>query len=258
MTAIEVRELVRQGAVVAIVACAILLFILGLPGCASAGPYRAPTYPKPPVSQLPTTEDHSQEGYRLGFVEFDDQGWFYTPGRDQLREVESMVASASNLASASPTPIILVAYVHGWKNNASEDPGNNAIDFRQEMQRIAAMERQSSAALKQTARPVVGVYIGWPGLSATFEPFKELSFYARKNTGDRVGNYGGVTEVLTRLEALNNEINRPGHAKAEAITKEQAGRRSYFIVVGHSFGAQVVYNSLLPIMTENLSKFQNR
>ena len=74
-----------------------------------------------------------------------------------------------------------------------------------------------------------------------------MTFYSRKNTGDRVGQYGGVTEVLSRLNKVNESIN--GEIQAQ---KDSGAQESYFIVVGHSFGAQVVYDSLLTIMTDNL------
>jgi hypothetical protein len=230
-------------AVAAILALAVAL-IMALGGCASMGPYRSPNN----VVQSPA-------GYQLGFVEFDDQGWFWTPGREQLLAVEQMIARTARLDTARPQPLILIAYVHGWKNNASDDPNINAAAFAQELGRLAASERLAASSENRTPRPVVGVYIGWPGLSIRWDPAKELSFWSRKNTGDRVGYYGGVTEVLTRLEALTSEINHPGRSKATVIaTAANVGSHgSYFVVVGHSFGAQVVYNALLPVMTENLS-----
>ena len=99
--------------------------------------------------------------------------------------------------------IILVAFVHGWQNNADPDRQNNTQEFKAMLANLAEEER---AKHQQDARKIVGVYIGWPGLSADVQPFQDASFYSRKNTGDRVGYYGGVTEVLSRLESLNDSI----------------------------------------------------
>jgi hypothetical protein len=209
-----------------------LAVALALAGCASRGPFRAT---EPVVAGA---------GYKAGFVEFDEQGWFWTADRSQLSAVEKLIIQESHLGERNAggkilsRGIILVAFVHGWKHNAAPNDENV-----QSFQQLLAMLARHEATLPEAERhPVVGIYLGWPGLAANHEPALELSFYSRKDTGDKVGYYGGVTETLVRLRNLSSLING---------TRGQ-NPRSYFIVAGHSFGAQVVFNSLAAIMAEHL------
>jgi hypothetical protein len=222
---------------------------LFLVGCASPGPYRTDADARHQI-----IETGPAGAYQVGYVEFDEQGWFWMPDsgtgdisyREQMRKVQNMVTDAAQLDPTRPKAaqgIVLVAFVHGWRNNAAPDPDdNNVAKFKGLLQHLADGER---ARAPLAPRKVVGVYIGWPGLSYNVEPLETASFYSRKNTADRVGLYGGVTEVLSRLEYLNDSINDSLRDNAPA---------SVFIVMGHSFGAQVVSGSLLQIMTQRLAE----
>ncbi len=226
---------------------ALAAMCLLLSGCAYPGPYRTDADPQHQI-----VEHFDAEGYDVGYVEFDEQGWFWMPDngkddighREQMLKVQDMIVDAAQYDPTKRTAksIILVAFVHGWRNNAAPDPKNNTAQFKGMLAQLAKDER---AANPTNPRKVVGVYIGWPGLSADVEPLETLSFYSRKNAGDRVGHYGGVTEVLSRLESLNDSINewRPSDAVA-----------SFYVVVGHSFGAQVVYNSVMGVMTQRVAE----
>jgi hypothetical protein len=89
-------------------------------------------------------------------------------------------------------------------------------------------------------RKVVGVYAGWRGLSAKWEPFKELSFWERKNTAHKIG-HGAMTQLLADLENIQTASNR-------AIGPD--GPRTEFIIMGHSFGGAAVYSAISQIITE--------
>jgi len=90
-------------------------------------------------------------------------------------------------------------------------------------------------------RKVVGVYLGWRGLSATWEPFEELSFWERKDAAHRVGGYGAMTRLLTELENIQKDSLDvlPPHAPPTEL-----------IIIGHSFGGAAVYSALSQIITE--------
>lgn len=191
--------------------------------------------------------------YSIGFVELDEQGWLWSqPDSDryrgsQLLEVQHRISDEAHLTADAPHSargIILVTFVHGWKNNGRDVPqGSDENDVGKFREMLESLARQQNQLPADQQRKVVGVYVGWPGLSATIEPFKELSFYSRKNAGDRVGYYNGVTEVLCTLEKLHRTINESLAPGAPA---------SCFVTVGHSFGAQVVYDSVSQILMQRL------
>jgi hypothetical protein len=229
-----------------LVALAIIAFGL-FSGCASPGPFRTDKDPQHPI-----VENFDGDGYDVGYVEFDEQGWFWMPQngpddighREQVLKVQDMIVNAAQYEPSKRTAkaIILVAFVHGWQNNADPDRQNNTQEFKGMLANLAKEER---ARNPQGPRKVVGVYIGWPGLSADRQPAQDMSFYSRKDAGDRVGYYGGVTEVLSRLESLNDSIN-------ESLSKGSIP--SFYVVVGHSFGAQVVYDSLMAVVTQRVAE----
>ena len=175
--------------------------------------------------------------YKLGFVEFDDQGWFWDIR--QRTVVEQMIRDEGGIGSAQTTPrgIILVAFVHGWKNNAAYD-GDGVKAFRDILQQLSDAEKVQT---DHAPRKVVGVYVGWRGLSATWEPFKELSFWNRKETAHKVGGYGAMTRLLVDLE----NIQKDSLAKIPPTEP-----RTELIVIGHSFGGAAVYSALAQIITE--------
>ena len=217
----------------------ISLLLLCTAGCTTNLPYRTTLdRPNTPNSVIETTPE-----YKLGFVEFDDQGWFYDVR--QKAAVETMIRTEAGIGTQNETPVILVLFVHGWKNNAASDNGN-VNTFRAVLKQLNDLEVHLSQIQKRNPRKLIGVYGGWRGLSIKSDYFplplgKELSFWGRKNTAQRVGGYGGMTELMMDLETLQATSNRSLPASAAT---------SKLIIVGHSFGADVVYNALSQIITE--------
>src|SRR5690242_10972242 len=97
-------------------------------------------------------EGGPNEGYTLSFVEFDDFGEFFS--RCQLDNALQAIAEAK--AAARPDPrsgkrgALVVIFVHGWKNNASDKTGN-VWGFRESLRDLAKVTPEGW--------PVVGVYI---------------------------------------------------------------------------------------------------
>lgn len=177
--------------------------------------------------------------YSLGFVEFDEEGWFWNTG--QKDKVEAMINEQANTGGANnPAGIVLLVFVHGWKNNAAYNCGN-VETFRTVLQELSAAETARSAEDNQPARKIVGVYCGWRGLSATWEPFKELTFWNRKATAHKVGGYSAMTQLFVELEELQEHSNR---------TLKSNAPRTELIIVGHSFGAAAVYSAISEFITE--------
>ncbi|QWF19607.1 alpha/beta hydrolase [Lysobacter capsici] len=167
----------------------------------------------------------------LGYVEFDDQGY--------LREPESKENLMRQIrAIDSDRPVLMVVFAHGWKHNAAPDDGNVEA-FAQFLRKIAKADAQACENRACAPRQVVGMYLGWRGLSNKVEPFKTLTFWGRKGRAHRVGT-DGATEVLAEL------------AKIKATR-----RNNRLIVTGHSFGGALVYNSLNQLLIRDTA-FANK
>jgi hypothetical protein len=175
--------------------------------------------------------------YLLGFIEFDDQGQLWD--REQMKRVLSALRE-----KAASQELLIVAFVHGWKHSAA--PGDTDIEtFRGILTRLSKVEvekektlRTVSANTEGSARQVAGVYLGWRGESIIPDPFKELTFWDRKNTAQKVG-HGGIVEVLSQLEDI------------------QTTYKSSLAVIGHSMGSAVLHTALVQILEDRFIQTAN-
>ena len=174
------------------------------------------------LQQLPAGGDAD---FLLGFIEFDDQG--------QLWDRKQMWAVLDRFtAETASKDVLMVVFVHGWKHSAKPyDP--NIETFRAVLAGLSRAEKQISAVTGDPQRLVAGVYIGWRGASVTMPVVKELSFWNRKSTAQKVGRVG-VTEVLNRFEQIRRT--------KDAIDGDAS--RTRLVVVGHSFGGALVQSAL--------------
>ena len=222
--------------VLAIAVGSVILFVMG---CTSNKPFRTNFTPCDPGQASPACANpviESAPDYKLGFVEFDDQGWFWNT--NQKNAVEELIRKEAGIGQTNNAQgIVMVVFAHGWKNNAATNNANVEM-FRATLKQLGAAEEVQT---NHAPRKVVGVYAGWRGLSATLEPFKETSFWERKNTAHKVGGYGAMTELLVELESLQQESNDSLATNAP---------RTELIIVGHSFGGAAVYSAISQIVTE--------
>lgn len=179
--------------------------------------------------------------YLLGFIEFDDQGQLWS--RQQMLDVVNEVHRR-----AANSDLLMVAFVHGWKHSAQSDPEDgNITTFRDTLKRISEIESLFSRKVGKKPRQIVGIYLGWRGGSVTVPVLKELTFWDRKQTAQKVGHVG-VTEALMRLEdvrltkdAMINDCREDGlFAKS----------RTRLAVIGHSFGGAMVFSAVSQILQE--------
>jgi hypothetical protein len=208
-------------------------------GCIPNQPFRT-SFDRPgtPGADPHAAVIESSPDYTLGFVEFDDQGWLWdVRQRDLVEQMIRNQAGVDGAASSKPQGIILVTFVHGWKDNSSYD-GDGVIACRDILTQLSQAERAQS---EHPPRKVVGVYVGWRGLSARWEPFKEFSFWQRKETAHKVGGYGAMTKLLVDLENIQ---------KDSLTALPQEAPRTELIIIGHSFGGAAVYSALAQIITE--------
>lgn len=174
--------------------------------------------------------DHPDQSFLLGFVEFDDQGKSYN--RDQITTLFDRIEM-----EAQYRDLCLIVYVHGWKHNDAVSD-SNVIQFRRLLQQVAQMELERPPDRYWPTRKVVGIYVGWRGLSfGVGDIGQDLTFWTRMATAHRVAE-GSVREVLARAKSLRDAIDAtswPGHRDP---------RNTRLVTIGHSFGGLIVYTAL--------------
>jgi len=151
------------------------------------------------------------ENYDLGFVEYSERGNDFNP--EQTNVLLNKITQASEAGS-----VALVVFVHGWKHNASTLDGN-VESFKEDLEHLAISKVAGSKKL-------IGIYIGWRGISFYGLGLENMTFWDRKATAEEIGR-GGVTEFLVRLENIS-----------------AARKGNFMLTVGHSFGSAILLAAL--------------
>lgn len=157
-------------------------------------------------------------GHLLAIVEFDDQGLCY-----DRRQMQKISAVLDRLSGESP---LILVFVHGWRHDARSDDDNLA-SFRNTL---------GQAVLDAPGRPVMGVFVGWRGLSWYGLGSDFLTFFTRKEAAFRVA-LGSARELLGRLRQFRHD----------GATR---GREPVLIIIGHSFGGLLVYSAVAQSLIE--------
>jgi len=174
--------------------------------------------------------------YELAIVEFDDQGLCYS--RQQMDGV------AERLEMLAPErgqgrDVILVAFVHGWKHDARTDDEDLSA-FRILLSKTVDHEHATTAPGGR-ARPVLGIFVGWRGLSAfgLGDAVADATFLDRQAAGQRVAT-GSARELFGRLRHYRRR-------------RQQDSGAPLLVIVGHSFGGMIVYSALAQSLIEAAS-----
>lgn len=197
----------------------LVLTALFINGCAPNKPWRGNNSPEcgNKKEENCTLEKHC--GYELGFIEFSERG--------NLFDVKSKDIVLNKIRTYSKeNGVVVVVFVHGWKHNAKFDD-KNVESFRSALETLS-----KNKLLKQ--KKVVGVYVGWGGLSFHGLQAENTTFWDRKAVAQEVGK-GGITELFLELEQIDSN-------KTENI----------LAIVGHSFGGAIVLSALDEILLERL------
>jgi hypothetical protein len=208
-------------------------------GCTPLKQYRT-EYVTPPSDPTRAALEETPD-YLLGFVEFDDHGWLW-----DARQMHAVLDRIR--AEDARQGLLILVFAHGWKHNASYDD-ENVKSLRAVLKELHSVEAADSAQASppRPPRKIVGVYLGWRGLSQRLPLIKEFSFWERKNTAHAVGQ-GAVSEVLVGLDTIRKESRLKYKEQAENNLRQP----TMLVVVGHSFGGAVVYSSLAPFLEERL------
>ena len=117
---------------------------------------------------------------------------------------------------------LLITYVHGWQNNAESD------DVGRFESLLARLSR--APAIRNAGFHVVGVYLGWRGKLSPVPVLKELSFFNRKATAERIASNFDCYDAIASM--------------SEAARKYHGPHGQYTILLGHSFGGLIVERSV--------------
>jgi len=174
------------------------------------------------TKKLPAFEQH--DNYSINFVEVRDTGELW-----DARQLDEALAQIARARTGGQQPLVFV-YIHGWQNNADELPNDpnetDCLKLQGDVAKFRTCGVARLAALSGVAgaRPVVGIYLAWHGLSSSIEPFKHLvSYWPRRNKARFVGRTG-------MFEALDAIVRKVGEHRDDYV----------LVMLGHSFGARVL------------------
>ena len=175
-------------------------------------------------------QDAGQEGhawpYHLAFVEFSDSGEMFD-SHELTKAVEEIAAAKADARSLGVQPIV-VLFVHGWKNNASDSSGN-VWGFRQ---LLAGFGPQffTSTSLSREKTPIVGIYLGWRGALVNAPIVEEFTYWDRRHKSQSLPNTHMVDALLKLMQAAKGA--------------DYSDQKTLSLLVGHSFGGAILETAL--------------
>jgi hypothetical protein len=193
-----------------------------------------PIEPRKAAGIMPNRQHQTFHGfmtgapYQLAIVEFDDQGRCYDRG--QMEAVAQRLEALAPDESSTGEDVILVVFVHGWMHDARSDD-DNLTAFRALLSQTVEYEN-SATEPGAKPRPVLGVFVGWRGLSdyGLGEVVADATFWGRQAAGQRVA-VGSVRELFGRLRHYRNR-------------QQKRNGNPLLVIVGHSFGGMIVFSGL--------------
>ncbi len=172
-------------------------------------------------------DEHKHRIYSLAFVEFKNNGdpW-------DKRQLEEALHSIDEADRRSNHHALVIAFLHGWKNNARTSNAN-VLDFRRQLNRIAARACQG----EETHCGVAGIYLAWSGdiVARDWNTLRTLSYFNRRDTAANVA----AAPIGDALFAIMKQV------------KSGPGRSTnHSVVIGHSFGGLILENAITKQMQE--------
>lgn len=179
-----------------------------------------------------TTSIEHYPGYTIAIVEFDDQGRFW-----DRQQVAALLGEITRQARTDDDAGIgMLVYVHGWRDDVRVCD-KALVAFREFVRRISVDDLGKLPG----RHPLIGIYVAWRGYSSHVWPFEFFSFVGRKEAAERIAS-GDVPELLARLDSLWRELN---------ASRRQPSR---LVVIGHSLGGTIVYESIANIYKAQLGE----
>ncbi len=184
---------------------AICLAVLWLSSCTSLSPLRS-------NEANPNNSVVVESGYKLAFIEFGEQGSYQDP---------TQLKNAVDLIRNTDKPLV-ITYVHGWQNNVQSGDVENFESL------LARLNR--AHAIRQVGFHVVGIYLGWRGKLTSVPVLKEISFWNRKATAERIASNYDCYDAIASI--------------SEEARKDHGTSGQYTVLLGHSFGGLIVERSV--------------
>lgn len=131
---------------------------------------------------------------------------------------------------------LVVWYIHGWKHNADDDDPD-LMEFTNLIKALDEQERKGG----HSTRHVVGVYVGWDGAVGP-AVLRNLTFWNRKRAADRISQSAVVTRIFASAK----------YARMQA--GEKATSRDLTIMIGHSFGARILYTATSQVLIDEVQR----
>ena len=169
-------------------------------------------------------DEEDNIGYELGFIEFSERGNLFDDRRARF------VMDRVSKYARSENGLLLVVFIHGWKNNASVD-NSNVQSFRAALNNIASNEQHEMV----DGRHIMGLYVGWRGSSVEFPFLDQTTFWERKQVAQQIGR-DGVSALFLRLEEMDT-IND----------------HNLLVLLGHSFGGAMALSAYGEIILDRVN-----
>jgi hypothetical protein len=194
--------------------------------------------------------------YYLAHIEFDDMGELWSIGdlaagsrtpMSQLENALDVVRRAQKLASTQDRELVVIAFVHGWHNNASsyDERRKNLGSFKSMMQSLSCDYGIKVVGNRPVLdkRPVlVGVFLSWRGQSLRGD--FASTYWNRRDAATRVGG-PSMTEVVTRLMFMTKGVPlAPDPNNGCEWGSAQGKELAHFAIIAHSFGARALEHAL--------------
>ena len=184
---------------------AVAAAVLILAACTHLSPLRHNSVENPQNSVV------AENNYKVAFVEFGEHGSYQDP---------TQLKNAIDLIEETDKPLV-ITYVHGWQNNVESGDVKNFESL------LARLNR--APAIRDVGFHVVGVYLGWRGKFTPVPILKEISFWNRKATAERLASNYDCYDAIASI--------------SEAARKYHPARQ-YTVLLGHSFGGLIVERSV--------------
>ena len=135
------------------------------------------------------------------------------------RDRPSKSFGATKAQGARRLPKLTILYIHGWKHDAGPDD----TDLANFTRLIGDLRK-----LHEKKKYVVGVYVGWNASAGLPGILENTSFWVKKANADRIAQSSVVTKIVSAIGS---------------VTKRELSRLDQFIVIGHSFGARMLFSA---------------